>query len=453
MRLDINEAMNMAVEAHKKGDYQTAAGIYQQCLNSDPHNGGILYLLGDLACRAQNNGLAINLLENAVKHAQLAPAYIALGCAYKAEHFNDKAREAWEKAAELEPTTEVFNNLSSLHSDSGRVEEALKWCNKAIELDPANPNAHWNRGLALLTDRQWKEGWIEHRNRFDPRVQKQSVPRKFSDTQWAGEPGVKVAVHGEQGIGDEIMFLSCLHEVLSRGCEVVIEVEPRLLDVVEYSFPVRAYGNEAALKAHESGIDCQIALGDLPALFRNADEDFPRTTQYLYANPERVAFWRAKFAELGPPPYIGVTWQGGTKATRQHERTVTPEDVAFVKKGTAISMQYGVDAEAEAKRVGFHWFPESGGGDINEVYAMMAALDHLITVAQTCVHIAGSLGMNAHVLVPQTSSWRYGRKDDMLWYSDRIKLLRQHREGDWSHPLKRAEAVVDELVKNVRKDK
>lgn len=453
MRLDINEAMGLAVEAHKKGDYAQAASIYQQCLNSDPHNGGILYLLGDLACRAQNNGLAINLLENAVKHTQLAPAYIALGCAYKAEHFNDRARAAWEKAAELEPSTEVFNNLSSLHSDSGRVEEALKWCEKALELDPANPNAHWNRGLALLTDRQWREGWIEHRNRFDPRVQKQSVPRKFSEQQWAGESGVKVAVHGEQGIGDEIMFLSCLHEVLNRGCEVVIEVEPRLLDVVEYSFPVRAYGNEAALKAHEGDIDCQIALGDLPSLFRNSDDAFPRTTQYLYANPERVAYWRAKFAELGSPPYIGVTWQGGTKATRQHERTIAPEDLAFAKKGTAISMQYGVDAEAQAKRAGFHYFPESGGGDMNEVFAMAAALDVIITVAQTLVHVASSMGKPVYVLTPHTSSWRYGRKSDMLWYSDQTRLLRQHREGDWSHPLRRAEQVVDEYVKEMRDGK
>lgn len=452
MRLDINEAMEMAVEAHKAGDYAKAASIYQQALNAQPHNPGVLYLLGDIATRLGNNGVAINLLKNSTQIRPMAPALIALGCAYKAEHFNDEALEAWEQAAALEPSTEVFNNISSLYSDSGQPHKALQYIEKSLAISPDNPNAHWNKGLALLTDRRWKEAWPEHENRFDPRVQKTSIRRSISETQWDGSHVRKLAVHGEQGVGDEIMFLSVLHEAVLRADEIVIEVEPRLLDIVERSFPgVRAYGNEKALKAHEEDIDAQIALGTLPMLFRNSDEEFPRHAAYLRADPDRVEYWLGRYAECGPRPYIGVAWAGGTKSTRFHQRTIQATDLSFATKGTAISIQYGDIAKEGAEAAGFHFFPESTGADMNEQFAMIAACDVIITVAQTAVHVASSMGKPTYVLVPQFASWRYGMGKDMLWYGENTKLLRQHREGDWSHPLKRAEAVVDEYVEKFRK--
>lgn len=448
---DPNEALQFAIEQHKNGEFAKAAHVYNQILNHDPSNATALYLMGDIFVRQGNNGVAINLLSNSIAAKPQAHAFVALGCALKAEHFNDEAKEAWEEAVKLEPTTEAYNNLASLYSDSGRPEQSLPYIDKALELEPSNPNARWNRALSLLTAKRWREAWPEHEHRFNPKVQQTSKPRNFGAPQWDGKPTRKLAVHGEQGIGDEIMFLSMLHEAITRCDDVVVEVEPRLMDVVERSFPkVRAYANEDAMKAHETGFTAQIALGSLGMLFRNEDSDFPRAPSYLVADQERVTYWRNRFHTLGAGPIIGVAWAGGTKSTRVHQRTLAPESLSFAKQGVAISLQYGVGADEHAKAAGFHYFPESDGTNMEEVFAMASACDVIITAAQTLVHVGGALGVPTYVLTPLYSSWRYGRGADMPWYGEHVRLLRQHRDGDWSHPLKRAKTIVEQLCESCK---
>ncbi len=450
MNLDANAALEIALEAHRNGRFDEAAHVYHQILNHDPSNANILFLLGDLHVRQGHNGMAINLLSNSAAVKPMPAALNALGCACKHENFLEEAEEAWLKSVEAGETTEVYNNLASLHADSGRPEKALEYVEKSLALEPANPNAHWNKALALLTARRWREAWPEHEHRFNPEVQKTSVRRDFGVPQWNGEHTRKLAVHGEQGIGDEIMFLSMLQDAIDRCDDVVVEVEPRLMDVVERSFPsVRAYANEAAMKAHETGFTAQIALGSLGLVLRNEDSDFPRTRSYLKADPDRVSYWRDKFRIAGEGPIIGVAWAGGTKTTRAYQRTLKATDLSFAgEKAVAVSLQYGRGVQADAEAAGFKYYPELDGQDMEAVFAAAAACDIIITVAQTIVHCGGALGVPTYVLTPLYSSWRYGQRSEMLWYSDNVRLLRQHRDGDWTHPLKRAKTIVEQLCES-----
>lgn len=445
MNLDANAALEIALEAHRNGRFDEAAHIYHQILNHDPSNSQILFLLGDLHVRLGNNGVAINLLSNSAAVKPIPAALNALGCACKHENFMAEAEEAWNKSVEIGPSTEVFNNLASLHADSGRPEKALGYVEKSLAIDPDNPNAHWNKALALLTAQRWREAWPEHEHRFNPEVQKTSVRRNFGVPLWDGQPTRKLAVHGEQGIGDEIMFLSMLEEAIWRCDDVVVEVEPRLMDVVERSFPkVRAYANEKAMKAHETGFTAQIALGSLGMLFRNEASDFPRAPSYLVADPDQVEYWRNRFRMAGDGPIIGVAWAGGTKTTRAYQRTLKATDLSFIgEKAVAVSLQYGQNTQKDAEAAGFKYYPELDGTNMEAVFAAASACDAIVTAAQTLVHVGGALGVPTYVLTPLYSSWRYGQGKDMPWYGHHVTLLRQHRDGDWSHPLKRAKTAVE----------
>lgn len=430
-----------AVEFHKVGDLARAVPLYNQLLNLEPFNPGILYLMGDAAVRSGMNGLGINLLSNAISVKPTIEAYTALGCAYKAEGYNDEALKAWQAGLQIKPSSELHNNMASIYADAAQPTLAHQHIAAALALEPENPNALWNRALAYLTQGEWAKGWADHELRFHPRVQTISTRRDYGCPEWDGRPGVRLAVHGEQGIGDEVMFLSMLPEVLVRCPDTVIEVEPRLLDLVERNFGIPCYGTEQAMKAHEKSFDMAIPLGSLGKLLRNADSDFPGTP-YLTANPERVAHWRHQYAMQGPGPYIGVAWQGGTKSTRITQRTIGAGQLAFAKKGTAISLQYGEMAEVQARGQGYLFWPESTGSDMEELFAMVAACDLIVTVPQTLVHVAGSLGVDCYVLTPLYSSWRYGMTDRMPWYGS-VKLLRQRRDGDWGYPLDEARKAVD----------
>lgn len=442
--------VNQALELHRAGNIHEASNLYNRVLNRYPDSHGVLYLLGDIAVRSGCNGLAINLLRTSTVIHPMIEAWTALGCAYRHENFNEEAKQAWNEGLKIKETAELYNNLSSLYSDHGEPEKALALTARALEIEPDNVNALWNQSLAYLTMGNWAEGWRNHETRFKPEVQAVSTKRDYGCPEWTGKSVARLAIHGEQGVGDEIMFISMLEDALAIANEVVLEVEPRLMDLVERSFPeVKVYGNEAAMKAHEAPFDASIALGSLGKLFRNSAEAFPGKP-YLKADPERVAYWRARYAEWGPAPYVGLAWQGGTKETRIQARTVGPKVLEFAKRGTAISLQYGEHAQVQALQNGYLFFPESCGGDMDEQAAMTAACDLIVTCAQTLVHLAGALGVRTEVLVPMHSSWRYGLKEGagaMPWYGDHVTLHRQAKLGDWGRPLAEAKKIVDQLCR------
>jgi len=447
----VQKMLDEGIEEHRAGNHKKAAEIYHLILNKEPFNPGILYLLGDIAVRQGLNGLGINLLTTSLQIKPSSEVCCALGCAYKAEGFLDESNHFFEEGLKIHRTSELYNNLASNLSDHGQPEQALEFCEKALELEPDNGSALWNKALALLTQRKWPEAWKLHEYRFHPNVATTSHRRAIDAPLWEGQYVDRLFIHGEQGIGDEIMFMSMLSEACERAKEVVVEVEPRLIELVERSFPnVAVYGNVQAVLAHEKPFDAVVAMGSLGMFFRQERTGFPGHS-YLKADPERVEYWRRQFAMQGPRPFVGVSWQGGTIGTRIQQRSVMPANLKFAKKGTAISLQYGKDAEAQAKEQGFLFYPESIGKDLDELAAMICACDMVVTVAQTVVHLAGALGVDTHVLTPKGSSWRYGQGTgyDMPWYGS-VYLHRQTVDGSWANPLEAAKQAVNKVARRIQ---
>lgn len=449
MEQTMQALLNEAVELHRGGNLQAAAARYNQLLNREPFNPGLLYLQGDIAVRQGCNGVGINLLTNSINVKPSVEAYTALGVAYRHENYYAEAEDAWRKGLKMQETAELYNNIASIYSDHGEPEKALALVNRSLELAPNNPNARWNKSLALLTAQRWDEAWEHHDCRFNSEVQTVSTRRNLGCPIWDGSHVGHLAVHGEQGLGDEVMFMSILEEVLPFCDKLSIEVAPRLMDLVQRSYPqVEVYGNEEALRKWGSPFDAVIPLGSLGNFFRHQNSDFPGKP-YLVPDPERVEHWRRQFAMQGPRPFIGVAWQGGTKETRVTQRTVGAAALNFCKRGTAVSLQYGDHAELTAVKNGYLYYPESKGNDLDELAAMIAACDVVVTVAQTAVHVAGALGVPTHVLTPLHSSWRYGMGDTMPWYSS-VKLHRQTKADDWGHPLAEVKREIDKLCREFK---
>jgi cytochrome c-type biogenesis protein CcmH/NrfG len=440
------QLLEKGVALHRVGNLQEAATCYNQILNRDPNNPGVLYLLGDISVRQGCNGIGINLLKNSIAMKPSPEAYTALGVAYRHENYYAQAEMAWRDGLKLQETAELYNNIASIYSDHGEPDKALGLVEKSLALAPGNPNARWNKALALLTAQRWDEAWEHHDCRFDPNVQSISTRRNLECPLWDGSRVGHLAVHGEQGLGDEVMFMSMLAEALQRCDKMSIEVAPRLMDLVQRSFPtVEVYGTEAALRKWGAPFDAVVPLGSLGTFFRHQNTDFPGTP-YLVPDPERVEHWRRQFAMQGPRPFIGVAWQGGTKETRIQQRTVSANSLSFCKRGTAISLQYGDHAQAQALEQGYLYYPESRGADLDDLAAMVAACDAVVTVAQTLVHVAGAVGVPTHVLTPLHSSWRYGMGDTMPWYNS-VQLHRQKKADDWGKPLADVKVAIDKLCR------
>ena len=69
--------------------------------------------------------------------------------------------------------------------------------------------------------------------------------------------------------------------------------------------------------------------------------------------------------------------------------------------------------------------------DMDELASLVQALDLVVSVCNTTVHVAGAIGKEVLVMAPFLPEWRYGmRGERMLWYPS-ARIYRQAVFGDW----------------------
>jgi Flp pilus assembly protein TadD len=437
---------NLAQLHARRGDRAAARECFRRAVRADPWSPHAL------------RGLADWLPDDAVPHAEIAllreivgvypdhaAAHAALGRAHLRGSFDAApALAALERALALghREVETLAAHGTALH-ELGRFDEALAAFDAARSLDPQHVNARFHRSITLLTLGRFAEAWPD----YELRLLSEDRPRRaFPFPRWNGErlAGKTILVHAEQGLGDEILFASCLADVIAAAGHCVIDCSPKLEALFRRSFPAasvhRGEQSDPVDWAHPLGIDVQCPAGSLPLHLRASPAAFPARGAYLRADPVKVGRWRERLAALGPGPAIGLSWRGGTPRTRTERRSLRLADLApILAAGGAqfVSLQYGPDAAAELDRFAadggarvHHW--QAAIDDYDETAALVAALDGVVSVCTSIVHLGGALGRPVWVATPRVPEWRYGAAGDALpWYAS-VRLIRQSRPGDWA---------------------
>jgi len=458
------ELWDKATELHRRGKYAEAEPLYDQLLTQNHANPGLLATLGTMYLQMNKLGLAIALLEASLKYGGPRQDDILsnLGVAYRNAGLPDRARECLEESVKGNPSPPALANFAGMHIEASDQSRALAACEKAIEIDPSLPIAHWNLALILLSQGQWERGWKEHE--WGLKTQKQfsmRVDRQIGGLPvWKGpleEPGKKVAIYGEQGLGDEIMFASMLPDVLKTNPEIIIESHERLTTLFKKSFPgIAVYGTreqiEPAWPANETA-DCRISIGSLGQFYRNSRDDFPGTP-YLKADalPKRSDKLR-----------VGISWTGGgAKAGRVIKRSIPLSWWKSILNTTGVefvSLQY-TDCEEELELLSTLGYDIKvmdeyvKAHDYYETAKLVKSCDLVISVATSVYHLAGALGVPAWVMVPRNAPWREQREGGIPWYRS-VRAYRQPQEGDrdaWIPVIQRVGLDLEGFIDMRRKE-
>lgn len=460
--------LNQCLAHINDGKIEEASRICSTLLGIDSRNPRLLFLAADIAVRQGLWGYAVVLSSQCVTiEPTLAEGWMLLGSALRMENRITECRFALQKALDLNPSVhqsdgqyQAYINMASIGADAGEPEDALGWLDKALAVAPkvkTDDNAihmrdyHWNRALALLSLGRWEEGWAGYKFRRTFETPDQKGQRWHPRTKIAApyaesiedlKASKSILVHGEQGLGDEILFLSVLNDLrrCNPGARIDIEVESRLIPLVRRSFPYLRWVFGSQDQAVERGetYDVKIPLGDLPLYFRLSDEDFPGTP-YLRASEDLVVGYTEKLLAY-QGKIIGLAWLGGTKITRQHERSIPLEKLSPIIIGnTIVNLQYGEMGIKVAEELGFLHFGEaSEGKDIDGLAALIESVHVVVTAAQTLYHLCGALGKRCVLLAPESVDWRIGVRfgDRLPWYNS-VQVIRQGQEEDWGHVAER----------------
>lgn len=427
-------------------------------LDRNPHSADLWFYVAACFMKRGFYAVAEELLQKNVKMDPKSVAgYNNLGFVYKQDNRTDKAEHCFRKAIELFPDLDnkeelstMWNNLATLYVNNGTPDRAIKYCIKAFECDPDNIQAHWNHSLALLEKGRWKEGWEEHEYGLLNRTNKRK-DRDYGDglPMWDGTKGKRVIVFGEQGIGDEIMFMSMMPDLIRDCSHVIYDAHPRLVSMARESFPeITVYGTrkEKNIAWYHGQADYRIGIGSLGKYYRNDSASFPKTS-YLKSSKYPCEL-------VGKRPKIGISWKGGYVSTRKDLRSVTLDQMRPILDMDAEfhSLQYTEGAADEVSE-----FTQRTGivihhdqeliDDYDRTAGFIQELDLIITVCTSLVHLSGAIGVPCWVMTPSRPAWRYGVTGDMPWYGS-VKLYRQ-RGDDWQPVM---EKIREDACKRFQKN-
>ncbi|MEI6414957.1 MAG: protein arginine N-methyltransferase, partial [Pseudomonadota bacterium] len=349
----------------------------------------------------------------------------------------------------------AYYNLGMAFLKQNQYQDAVAAYQRAVEIDPNYVAAHWDMAFPLLGLGRLQEGWDAHEWRWKVHPILQPLPYP----EWEGTSLKRktILVYAEQGLGDELLFASCLPDLIRQSDHCVIECEPRLALLYSRSFPsatVRGARRHDHLWLNSvPGCDVQCAIGSLSHYLRRKINQFPtRQTAYLFSEPEACRTWHAWLNGLEGKIKIGICWRSALMKGERYKHYTRLEQwgsILAIPGVTFVNLQYDDCADeliaAEAQfGVTLHRPPGLDlCNDIDGVAAMITALDLVIGAGTVVTVLAGALG------VP---TWRYASApawiqlgtDHLPWMPSVKLFIKNHPETDWEPMLIRiSQALAD----------
>ena len=392
-----------------------------------------LFMSGYIMMEAERYGLAYHIYERC---AQLSPnvseIYSNMGMCLE-EFDPQKAIKMFRKAQQLNPkNAHSMANEGLMMLLTANPHKCIELSLKALAIDPKLRSAKHNMGLAQIMLKQWKEGW---RNYYDTHGVKHREKRDYGLPEWDGKSEGKVIVYDEQGVGDSIMFASCLSDITATN-DIVLDCDSRLKKVYKDSFDFPVYGTrfktETPLVDDHPDAKYQIAIGQLPHFYRNTDDSFPGTP-YLKADRDQSLMWGALF-DTFKGKKIGIAWRGGLRSTGERKRSLELKDFEplFDDDNTFISLEYKAVNQQEIDEYGIKSYPKTTGKgkDLDGLFALVSQLDFVVSCCTSVIYVAGALGIPCYVMVPDEPGYRYGIDGGFPWYKS-VKLVRKRKGQSW----------------------
>lgn len=455
--------LELACVERKQGKAHVALASIQRALDDGENTTEAYSLKGELLLQVGDVDGAIAAFEQAVALGpENAGAHSSLGyLLYRDRGDYDRGGMHIKRAVELQPfNLQNLCNQAMVLADRGDPEEALSLCDAILTARPDTHEVRLNRGLVLLKLGRFEAGWSDYEAR--KLVRSNYVSRDLPWPEWQGESlhGKTLLIHGEQGLGDEVMFASCIPEIIDQAGGCVIECAPRLEALFRRSFPAAAVVAGKQTSAcpgwidRAPKIDLQLSSGSLPLRLGRDRDNFPQRRGYLQPDSACADSWRHRLDELGHGLKVGLSWRGGLPSTRRSLRSIELSVLAplwGVPNTHFIDLQYGDTADERRRLTAEHGvILHSWPGvvdDLDETAAVVSQLDLVISVCTAVIHFAGALGRDVWVLVPTVPEWRYQAQGESIpWYPS-ARLIRQSVAGDWSAVIDEATSRLEQRVR------
>lgn len=453
--------LGMGLFASRVAIFDTAASLIRQAIDIDPRNAGYWSNLGNVLQKQNRWDEAIEAHRSAVR---LNPSHFAirqnLGSALNLVDRPFEGLPHLREALRLNPESpDVAASYATTLYRVGEYGAATRFFRQALAGNPQLAPAQFNNAVNLNWTGRWQEGW----QAYDWRYVTQGFHRpparfKVPDPLPPDLREQNVLVFGEQGIGDEIRFVTMVPDLIERGATVTLECTAKLQPVFARSFPttlVRSFPVPG--EASEAGLDdfdIVLPTGSLGRHLRMGTGQFPDRRRVLQPDPARVAELKRRVADLGPGPKVGLCWRSRARGRTRAEYYPEVAEIApilGVPGVVFVNLQYDeCTAELQAVRERFGTVIHAIDGldlfdDLDGSAALCAALDMVVSANTSVATIAGGVGVPTVEFHGRPVPDGYLRDGHDPWFPS-VRPIGKRMADPWGRTMRRIADVVREMV-------
>ena len=440
--LDENILNHLSVVYMRTYRFEEALKMLDHAMQMNPFKIETYLNLTNVCSTMKKTDLAIHYALEGVKiDPGSSLAFNNLGSIFNSMAMFNEARIAFETACALDKKNiEPIVNLGTIHSRFMENDMAIKMFSKALRLLPKNAKSQSDvikflLGFELLKKGDLELGWKYYDCGFHPNIPKENSrtpPRQFNKPIWDGSKieGKTILIWREQGLGDEILFYSCLPDLIRYHDGIILEVDKRLVDIIQRSFPnivVREqnFGPPPYFDSTYQDYDYHLPLASLMRHFRKSLQDFKTSGYKLKPDVNKKQYFSNLLSPYKEKIIIGICWRSGNidpLRAMNYLSIMKCGELFSMNDVVWVNLQYGdcekecIEAENEYGIEIIRWPNLNLKDDLDDVFALISELDYVITVGTAVQTMAASLGVETLLISPPEKAWHNFGLDYDPWF-------------------------------------
>ena len=455
---NITAWQQLAGVLEKNHQYTEAIAAYLNLNKLEKNNPNVLLALARLHIKLNAKDKAVIYLQSLKKNADTvndSGLWNNIGLIEKALNQPKDAIVSFEQALKIDDTDSSNHekarlNLASTLQDIGDFNSAKRYYLDVIRRGNSKSaeisRAQYNLSLIYLGEGEFSTAWKHLYKR----------PKIFSDTPKTTDLKNKtLLVHGEEGMGDELIFLRFIPLLVKQGAQVEYIGNPKLVPILkQLTYINRVHTNRPAT----TKFDYCIAAMDLPYILDINDVSTVPPVKLLVDNSLSHEILNRISRLASQTKTIGITWRAGTS---EELPSLTGKNAKYLRKEIPLSALCDALAKFTGNLVVLQRNPReeeidylhktcqaniidasSLNNDLNLMLRLLSKINRYIGVSNTNMHLYGSLEKYGEVIVPFPGEWRWTRKKhNSPWYKG-FTLHHQTSDNDWQH-------VIDQIKNTI----
>ncbi len=451
-------------------EYKSALKAFDHALKINPHNTAVLTATGVVFKEERNFKLAESYFLQSLYIDNNNPNTLYhLGLLRFSEGLISEAYDLFFNSINIDDQfAEPIYGIGLISKEQGNYDKAIYYFTIAEQLDPSFYEAREELTHTALLVRQLKEGWryFSELHGID-QLTDEELDLFINTPMWKGNIFSQDLLiwHGNLSLNEQILMLGIIGDVIAKAknkASITLQIDPKLASLVSRSYPgIRVITD--LLQEDLREIKLQSNLAGLGKLFRIKEKQFKEQDYYLEADHMLSAHFQNKYHELFPHKLkVGICWQ-----ERNHLQVLDQFSDIFLNglfnchtELQLISLQTGpYRLKPEQNEKLYYDLEVNAAKEIDLLAAQISGLDLVITVDSYIAHLAGALGIRAHVILDRTKNWYWfnGKFSSTTKNPNKQQIREYFYKNSWytnllvhnKNKLKLKQKSIDEFIQKL----